>query len=207
MAVPTVGSIRRGATLEEDIIHQYIHQGRFTLVLEDAQADWSWAKTIAEIINEESNGFGQMEEFAIAIDPKNVVVRIPPEEQVDPAGFIARVENLRLLMPESEARVVINRKSETVVITGDVEIAPVVISHQGLTITVTEPPMVHDATNPKIEQQQFVGLATPKATGGIRLADLRDQLNLLKVPAKDQIEIIEELYRTGRLYGKLIVEE
>ena len=43
-------------------------------------------------------------------------------------------------------------------------------------------------------------------TGGPKLNDLVAIFDQLKVPADDRISIIQELYKTGKLHAKLIVE-
>jgi len=204
--VPTVGVIRQGATLEADVVYHYIVDGTVTFVIEDAHASWAMANTIAQMINEDASEPGKIAHIARAVDPKNVVVKIPQSEMNNPAAFIARIESLDLLLPPAEARVKINRRTGTIIITGDVEISPVAISHKGLTITTVTPAPQPSQTNPKVEQKYFVGL-DPHKRGGAKLSDLLDALNLLKVPVQDRITIIEELYKTGKLHAKLIVEE
>jgi len=217
---PTVGVVRHGARMEADVIHNYMVLGRelqhrnawiepdalyLTLVIDHAHASYGMAYTIAQMINEDASGPERMERIALAADPKNVIVRIPASEQQDPAAFIARIESLDLLLPAAEARVTINRKTQTIVVTGDVEISPVVISHADMTIT-TAAPAVPPANNAPAGPRRWVAL-DPQRRGGTRLTDLLQALEQLKVPAKDQIEIIEELHRTGKLHARLIAED
>ncbi len=46
----------------------------------------------------------------------------------------------------------------------------------------------------------------PTSRGGAKLQDLVNALEQLKVPAPDRITIVKELYKTGMLHAKLIVE-
>jgi len=48
--------------------------------------------------------------------------------------------------------------------------------------------------------------ASPQQTKAAQLRSLVEALNAVQVPAADVIAIIEELNKTGRLYGKLVVE-
>ena len=96
-----------------------------------------------------------------------------------------------LLMPRTEARVTIHRPSETIVISGEVEIAPAVVSHKGLTITTV------NAQSPNSQE----------GSHRARLQDLVDAMNQLRVPAADRITIIRKLHETGRLHATLIVED
>ena len=91
------------------------------------------------------------------------------------------------------------------IITGDVEISPVVISHKGLTITTVEPAPTPTRRNPVLTNRDVVAIDTAKA-GGAKLQDLVASLEQLKVPAEDRITIVKELYKTGKLHAKLIVE-
>jgi flagellar P-ring protein precursor FlgI len=204
--LPTTTVVRQGATMEADIFHYYIENDRITLVLEDAQASWALASTIAQLVNESLSISGQVERIARALDPRNVEVIVPPNERIDPAAFIAAVEGIELFLPPAEARVAINRRKGTVVITGEVEIGPVLISYNGMTITTIQPPPEPSVDEP-ITIEKTVAVLDPQQRGGARLRDLVDALNALHVPARDLINIIDELHRSGKLHGKLLVEE
>lgn len=203
---PTGGFIRQGATMEADVTHLYIDSGRMTLVLEDAHASWALSSTIAQMINEEMSQAGQVRRLARAIDPKNVEVVIPPNELPDPAAFIAAVESVELFLPPAEARVTINRRKGTVVITGEVEIGAALISYNGMTISTVQPPPQPTPENP-IVTENAVAVIDPQKRGGSRLQDLVDALNALRVPARDLIAIIEDLKRSGKLLAKVVVED
>ncbi|HOW19036.1 MAG TPA: flagellar basal body P-ring protein FlgI, partial [Phycisphaerae bacterium] len=136
----------------------------------------------------------------------NVLVRVPETARRNPAPFLARIETLDLLMPPSEARVIVNREAGSVIISGDVQISPVVITYKGMTITTTVPEPKPTADNPQVTEKQFAPL-DPARRGGTKLQDLVDALNSLKLPAADRVHIIEELSRMGKLHAKLIVEE
>jgi flagellar P-ring protein precursor FlgI len=110
-------------------------------------------------------------------------------------------------MIAAEARVQINERTGTLIVTGDVEISPVVISHKGLTISTVTPPPVPTPRNPVIKQQDAVALGTlAPPEGNAKLQDLVNALEQLKVPVEDRIIIVKELYKTGKLHAKLIVE-
>ncbi len=202
-ATPTVGVVKGGAVMEVDLPATYIESGRFTLVLEDPSASWTTASTIAKIINDSESAAGEI--LAVAVDPKNVVVTIPRIELERPDSFISRVQRLPVPMLPTEARVRINERTGTMIVTGDVEISPVVISHKGLTITTITPAPVPTARNPRLGSKDVLAI-DPQNTGGAKLQDLVNALDQLKVPAEDRITIIKELYKIGKLNAKLIVE-
>lgn len=204
---PTVAIIAQGATLEADVVYHWIDENtnQVTLVLDDAHASWAMAHAIAQMISEESSEPGKVSGIAKAIDPKNVVVAIPPGDRASPAAFLARIEGQELLMPQAEARVKINRRTGTIIVSGNVEISPAAISIKGLTINTA-------GTNSPISQtsqEGFVGIERTIAdrTSNTKMADLIDALNQLKVPIEDRITIIEELYKSGKLHARLVVEE
>ena len=200
---PTSGLIRGGAVMEVDLPARFIdNAGRFTLIIDDPSASWTMASTIAKLINESSDSG---DTIAVAVDPKNVVVQIPTSERDRPDSFISNVLRLPIPILPSEARVRINDKTGTMIVTGDVEISPVVISHKGLTITTITPPPVASVRNPIVSTKTTVALDTTNQ-GGAKLTDLANAFDQLKVPAEDRIVIIKELYETGKLHAKLIID-
>jgi flagellar basal body P-ring protein FlgI len=42
--------------------------------------------------------------------------------------------------------------------------------------------------------------------GGPKLQDLVNALDMIKVPAEDRIAIIKQLYNSGKLHAKLMIE-
>jgi flagellar P-ring protein precursor FlgI len=235
--VPTVGVIPGGAVMEEDIVHNYMAFGDelpfvnpwiepreeyVTLVISDAQASWAMAYTIAQMINEDASDPGQLNRIAMAMDPKNVVVKVRDLEKADPAAFISRIETLDLFAPRGEARVRVNRNTKTVAISGEVEIMPTVISYKDLTIDTGRlgggtggagrqpapgaPAVSGGPLAGSTPQSHWIAL-DPLHRGKTPLADLLRSLEQLQVPAEDQINIVIELHRMGKLLGKLQVED
>ena len=207
--VKTSGLISGGAIMEADVIHNYISESwEITLVIEDVYASHAMAATIAQIINEDASEVGEIRRIALAVNPKMVIVRIPNGQHDNPADFIARVESMELLMPPGEARVVINRTTGTIVIDEAVEIGPAVISHNGMSIVTTQPPPKPTDEAPVVTENHVASIHSPNREGkGARLKELVDALNQLNVPAPDIIEIVENLHRTGKITGKLVIVE
>ncbi len=200
---PVVGKVVGGCVMEADLPSTYIDNGRFSLIIEDPSTSWTVASTIAKIINDAEGDGGQI--LATAVDPKNIVVVIPEIERERPDSFISRVQRLPVPQLPTEARVQINDKTGTLIITGDVEISPVVISHKGLTISTISPQPVPSVRTPMLTTKDAISLDTTN-TGGAKLQDLVDTLDKIKVPAEDRITIVKELFKTGKLHAKLIVE-
>jgi len=187
--------------MEVDLPADQIQGDRFTLVIDDPSSSWAMSSLIATIINDSEDGTT----WAVAIDPKNVMVTIPTAERRQPDSFIARIQRLPLPTIPVEARVVVNERTGTMIISGDVDISPAVISHKGLTISTVKPAPVATPRTPIVENRQFVAIDTQKS-GGAKLQDLVDALDQLKVPVEDRIFIIKELHRIGKLHAKLIIE-
>lgn len=200
---PTVAVVRNGAIMERDFIPEYIAEGTITIVLDRDHASFAMASTVAKVINDALAEPGQR--LAYAANAANVLVRIPSAELSDPAEFIALVMGLPVLMPDRQARVVINRRTGTIVFTEDVEIEPVVIFHNGLTINVTEPEPEPTVVNPRVRVEDGV-LLDPADEAKASLRDLVDAFNQFQVPVESRIAIIQELQRTGRLHARVIEE-
>ncbi len=202
-ATPTVGRVVGGAVMETDLPAKYIDNGRITLIVEDPSASWTTASTIAKIINDAESTSGEI--IATAVDPKNIVVVIPSIELSRPDSFISRVQRLPVPILPSEARVTINDRTGTMIVSGDVEISPVVISHKGLTISTVLPTPVPTPQRPMVLNKEIIAL-DPTGAGGAKLNDLVNALDQLKVPAEDRISIVKELHKMGKLHAKLITE-
>jgi flagellar P-ring protein precursor FlgI len=206
-SMPTGGVVKAaagGAVMELDLPARVIDDnGRFTLIIDDPSASWTTASRIAKMINDSEATSG--ETLATAIDSKNIMVTIPSNEREHPDSFIGRVQQLPVQLLSTEARVTINEKTGTIVMTGDVEISPVVISHNGLSISTIAPAPVATPRMPVVTDHQVIAVATTSEQSG-NLQDLVSALEQLKVPAQDRIDIIKELYKTGKLHAKLIEE-
>lgn len=199
---PVVGIVRKGGQMEADIPVEMIDPGgRFTLVIDDPAASWATASMIAKIINDGDDG----STWAVALDPKNVVVTIPPAEREQPDTFIARVQRLPLTMIPIEARVTINDATGTMILTGDVTISPVIITHNGLTISTRQPAIQPTDRTPVVRTEEWLKV-DPDNAGGAKLQDLLSALDQLKVPAADKIAIVKQLHSTGKLHAKLLVQ-
>lgn len=203
-STPTSGVIKQGLIVEEDLQQPYIRNGRYiTLVIDDATASWGLASTMAKLINDAEAPGGEI--LATARDPRTVEVTIPDAEVQRPDGFISRIQRLPLPIMPQEARVIINSKTGTMIVTGDVEISPVVISYKGLTITTVTPKPPPSVRTPQISQQMAVPVETGTAGGG-KLQDLVTALEQLRVPIDDRINIVKELHKSGKLHAKLVID-
>ncbi|MFP4143727.1 MAG: flagellar basal body P-ring protein FlgI [Phycisphaeraceae bacterium] len=204
--VPTTAVVEGGAEMVRDVRSRLTdEQGRITLVINDANASWQVSHNLASLINGLLSPDGPA--IAKAEDEKNVVVQMPSHERQDPAAFISQI--LQTYLDPSQvgtgAKVVINERTGTIVMSGDVQISPVIISHEGLTITSIAPEPPATPADPQVEEQPFVAM-DPGDRDSAKLADLLAAFNQLKIPAQDRIEILKLMHESGKLHAQLVIE-
>ena len=208
---PTTAIVRKGAQLVRSIRPQYISAaGQITMVLNDDVATIPMAQTIASLVNGRLAPDGP--NVAKAVDQKHVTIDVPIFQRKDPVAYLSPVllDYIDPDLIDVGARVVINDRTGTIVIKGDVQISPVVISHDNLTITTITPPRPQpepdaDGMLPAPGVQNFVGM-DPERRGGTRLVELLSAFNQLKVPARDRIAILRRMKKSGALHASLIEE-
>lgn len=200
-ASPTTGLIPGGVVLEEDVISQFIDYARghvITLLLDEAHSSFHAASEVARVINAEFVTEANGRLLARAMAPGVVEVMIPPSYYDAPVEFVALMLEVGIDNPHTQARVVVNTKTGVVVVTGEVEISPVIISHKNLTIEIGAPPGFPLAPVPG----RFVPVANQQTRQPPQqLQDLVEALNRLRVPTSDIIDIIRELRRSGKLHA------
>ena len=187
---PLVGVVHGGCQMEEDVLTTYIHNGCITLVLEQHHANFLTATEVVDSIHKLYSSEG--EDFVQAWDASNIQVRVPGEYRDNPVAFVADVLDVDIYSAEPEARVIINQQTGSIVISGDVSIGDVVISHKNVVIEAGQPPA-------------FESIDTDQSDAA-KLDALVDALNSIKVPNEERIAIIKEIARSGKLHGRLIVE-
>ena len=203
---PRTGKIDNGAKMTRSVRARFMDQrGYIQLVVNQANASWTTTNNLAALINGLVSPDGP--EVARAIDAKNVFIRVPEYERANPATFIANIMEAYIdgSQVTGAARVVINERTGTIVMSGDVEISPTIISHDGLTITMLQPAPDPDEAEPRLVTEEFLAL-DPGNRGGARLADLLAAFNQLKVPADDRITIVRQMHEAGQLHGELVIQ-
>ena len=128
--IPTVGRIPRGASVEKMVESPF--QSSDNLILNLHQGDFSTAIRVSDAINEI---FGT--DVSVALDASSINVRAP----VDPGqkvSFVSLLENVEVDPARPSAKVIINSRTGTIVIGGDVRVTPAVVTHGSLTVKVTE---------------------------------------------------------------------
>jgi len=193
---PTQGHVVRGVELKEDVYQNFVDKQRnmITLLLDESHASFRSAFEIAEAINSDLRKETASSEWAKAVGRNVIEVQVPIQYVDNTTKFMALLMEIQIDSPPSEARVVVNRKKKIIVITGDVEISPVAVSHNNLRVAI--------GANPFMGVQNTPGGPVNPA----RLGNLVQALNQLQVPTEDTIDILRTLYRSGKLHAQFIEE-
>jgi flagellar P-ring protein precursor FlgI len=195
-AMPNTGRIHEGCRLEEEFFHAFTKDNRITLVLDQNHADFQVSQDIADLINSQmGKQVGNRAPLAHALNQGNIVVDIPVQYRDDPVLFVSQVLSLPIMEPRTVPRVAINERTGTIVISGDVEIGSVAVTHKNLVIE----------TGGQTAARPFVGL-DPLDPNSPKLKALVEALNAVHAPTEDIIEIIKGLDRDGKLHAPLIIE-
>ncbi|WP_419248142.1 flagellar basal body P-ring protein FlgI [Seohaeicola saemankumensis] len=214
--IPTVGRIPGGATVER-IVETPYHDTEF-LVLNLHRPDFSTAAAVAQAIN---TTFG--DGTASPVDASSIAVRAPssPSQRV---AFTSLLESVEVTPDAPRARVVVNSRTGTVVIGGEVKVTPAAVTHGSLTVRVTEDMKVtrgntviagpggtvvvpdDGVANP---DSQIAVLEEPARAfvfdPGVSLASLVDAINAVGATPSDLVAILEALREVGALRAELVV--
>ena len=191
--IPTSGRVHGGCVMQEDVFTPFEKDGYVTLVIEENHADFQTAADIVSIIHQTHFKEDEAREDVRAVNAANIVVKIPDTYRDDPVGFISNLLEIDVYQAEPEARVVINERTGSIVVSGEVQIGDVVVSHRNIVVDANE-----TAT-------PFAGV-TQTEEGNLKLQALINALDALNVPNEDAIEIIKSIERNGKLHGRLIIE-
>jgi len=205
--IPSVGRIPNGATVERTVNSSF-NQGNF-LTLNLHEGDFTTAKRVVDSINE-AVGPG----MARALDATSIRVNTPADAG-QRVSFVSLIENLPVNPGEVAARVIVNSRTGTVVISNQVKVSPAAVSHGSLTVTISEQPEVS-------QPEAFSGGQTtvvPRtdvsvAEGGSRmflfnpgvsLDEVVRAVNQVGAAPSDLVAILEALKQAGSLKAELVV--
>ena len=213
--IPTVGRIPRGASVEKLVQTAFLDTDYVILNLH--QGDFSTAYNISQAINE---SFG--EGMATPLDKNSIRVRAPadPNQKV---GFVSMLENLEVEKASPPARIVINSRTGTIIISGNVKVSAAAVSHGSLSVQVKEnlnvdqadalaagaganaiagPAAVTPDTEITVEEETAQAFLFGS---GVSLSDLVDSINSVGATSSDLVAILEALREAGALNAELIV--
>jgi flagellar P-ring protein precursor FlgI len=203
IARSTTGKIVQGVDLQQNVTGLFLQQQQgptVTLLIDPHHASFWTASEIARVINVEFSFEVGGQQVARPVNPGVVEVAIPPQYRETPVDFIAQMLDVGMEIPTTQARVIVNSRTGTVIVTGEVEISPVIISHKSFSVEVGPvDPFGGAPPGPFVGLIEGQGRQSPQ-----QLKQLVDALNQLRVPAADIIAIIRELHATGKLHAELI---
>lgn len=204
---PTVGRIAEGATVERDAAVDLSHFRTVSLLLQNP--DFTAARDVADAINKE---FGKI--IANALDSRRVDVDVAASGVTSVPTLISRVQNLSIAF-RSPAKVVVNERTGTIVMGGDVRLSPVSVIHGSLTIDVQTTHMVVQPaplTNGKpetvTETKVTVGDAPAQSIQleeGANVDELIKGLHAIGATSHDVISILQAIKAAGGLQADLEV--
>jgi flagellar P-ring protein FlgI len=214
--IPTVGRVPRGAQVERMV--QAPFQDTDALILNLNRADFSTAAAAAKAINAV---FGP--DVAMPLDGGSIKVRAPsdPGQRVT---FMGLLENVDVTPDAPAAKVVVNSRTGTVVIGGQVRVTPAAVTHGSLTVRITEDPTVTQGAtvvagagdvvvapgDPTVTPDTAIA-ATQDPTRafvfdpGVSLSSLVDAINAVGASPSDLVAILEALREAGALRAELVV--
>jgi flagellar P-ring protein precursor FlgI len=198
----TAGRVPQGAVIARDMITNLQQdQAGFSYVL--TSPDYRTAAKMAQALN---GRFGSG--TARALDAETVRVNYPARYAGDPVGFLADAGDISL-NADQIAKVVVNERTGTVVMGGDITLAPCAIAHGNLSITIATNNQVI-AANPLTKGQPPVQSNTQITaaegnkkliyiSGAATLAQVVRALNTIGVSPRDLISIVQALREAGSL--------
>ena len=178
-----VGIIHNGAIVENDIQADFFNKDFYRIVFNEQ--DFATLNTAMKMIE------STFQTSANPVSPIQLEVKIP--EGMPKLEFLSALENM-VLNAESRARVVINERSGTIVMGGNITVNEVAISKNGLSITVLK--------NDDEEKKQNVFMISE----GTSVSDIVDALNKVGATTKDIIAIIEGLKKSGALHAEVYIQ-
>jgi flagellar P-ring protein precursor FlgI len=206
--VPSSGRIPNGATIEKGVPTQLAQGDAIVLNLNDP--DFTTATRLVQTVN---RGIG--EDIATIIDGGSVRVRAPLDI-TQRVAFLSTVENLEIDPASAAARVIINSRTGTVVISSNVRVSPAAVSHGSLTVSIKEEQKV---SQPSALATVGTTTVTNSSTinvdqgsnrmflfkPGVELEQIVHAVNEVGAAPGDLVAILEALKEAGALQAELIV--
>lgn len=201
---PTVGTTPNGAIVERSVEADIGTDGNISLSL--AQPDFTTATRVAQAINSQ---FGSV---AKAANPGRIDISVPAYYRNNVVAFIANIEELAV-MPDNSAKIVVNERTGTIVMGGDVSVDEVAITQGGLSIKVQKnknanqpdpfsygTTIVTRNTDVQVKEDKASTIVLP-ATANV--SDIVGALNAVGATPRDTISILQAIKASGALHAEL----
>ncbi len=201
---PTAGNIPNGAIVERTLEDDLGRNGQLSLSL--ANADFT---TAARITNSINAAYGNI---AHAANPGRVDINIPPYLRSNVVQFVASIEELPVT-PDTIAKVVVNERTGTIVMGGNVSVDECAITQGGLSIRIQreenayqpEPfsygtSMIVRNTDTDVKEQMSSSVVLPATTS---VSDVIGALNAVGATPRDCISILQAMKAAGAIHATL----
>ena len=207
IGVPTAARIPMGATVERMVDTPFDKSDQ--IVLNVREADFSTVSSIVKAIDRE---FGPG--TARALDPMSVSVRAPSDIS-QRVAFVGMIENLDVTPSEPPARVVVNAKTGTVVISRNVRVTAAAVTHGTISVSITADNTVSQPN--ALAGGQTVGVQNAAVDvqengkpmflfdPGVELRQIVDAVNQVGASPSALVAILQALRSAGALRADLVV--
>lgn len=205
--IPSAGRIPGGASVEREVPNAFAAGGDLLINLHTP--DFTTAARTAEAINKALGA-----PVARATDAVTVAVKAPTDVN-DRVDFLASLENIEVTPGDAPARVIVNSRTGTVVISSHVEVKPAAVAHGNLSVTITERPRVSQPgpfSNGTTQVVQNSTVDVKQGSGrmfvfeaGVDLNDIVRAVNQVGAAPGDLVAILEALKEAGALRAELVV--
>ncbi len=205
--IPSAGRIPNGATVERSVSTGFDQSPYLMLNLHEP--DFTTANHLAEEINR-SFGAGS----AQAIDAASIQINSPrdPGQRV---SFTSMIENLEVSPGEAPAKIIVNSRTGTVVISSRVRVQPAAVTHGNLSVTISEQASVSQPNplsggNTAVTPQSNISVKEEASRmfvfkPGVSLDEIVQAVNKVGAAPSDLVAILEALKSAGALRAELIV--
>ena len=203
------GRIPNGALIEREVGNA-LNDGSDRVTFNLHSPDFTTARNMAAEINR-IMGFGT----AQALDAVSVSV-IAPRNVSEKVAYLAELENIEVARASSPAKIIVNARSGTIVISSEVIVKPAAVATGALTVTIDESfavsqpgPFVAGAqaaivpeTNIEVDQEPVNFFVMD---GGVNLQEIVTAINKVGASPGDLISVLEALQQAGALSAQIIV--
>ena len=205
--VPSSGRIPNGATVERAVPTQ-LEKGD-AIVLNLNTPDFT---TVTRLVASVNKGVG--DGAASIIDGGSVRVKAPIDI-TERVAFLSTVENLEVDPASAPARVIINSRTGTVVISSHVTVSPAAVSHGSLSVSIKEEQQVSQPLPGSKGTTTVVNNSTISVDQGssrmflfkpgVELEQIVHAVNEVGAAPGDLVAILEALKEAGALQAELVV--
>ena len=205
--ITTKGRVPNGVLLEVDqllkgkdfanrIVLKEEKTLKIRLLLDEAHSSFLSSTAVARAVNDDLSFGLEDEKVAQAVSPGVIDVEIPNFYKGDPIAFVSRVLQVWVDTPHTQAKVIVNPRTNTVIITAEVEISPALITHPNLEVSIQTSDLRGAGAG------RFVDLREgPAVQSTARLDQLVAALKQLRVPPEGIVEVLRDLSKSGKLHA------